>query len=160
MFLSFSFGGDFRHKMGNENSTPAPPRPANKLSKPRTNSSLPLRSPVPNSRRNSNLKESVSAFSKGQQSSLSVDNVVVDEDARKGGREAPNKERKRMSIFRSKSSQARVSQLEIPRSHDIEFLDESPVRSSEAVVAEQWSRNSSVVEFQQQQHYNHAPMQR
>jgi hypothetical protein len=138
--------------MGNEQSVPVPRRPANKLSKPKTNS----RTPVILSRRNSVVTEVGS--SKPQYSSLSVDVLVVGEPGRKRDESTS---RKRMSIFRSKSSQPKIaSQLEISSGVNIEYLNESPVRSP-APNADSWSRNSSVVELkqQQQQHYN-APVQR
>lgn len=106
--------------MGNEQSVPAPHRrPANKLSKPRTNSSAPIpKSPIPNSRQNSSLFLDSVGSSKVQTSSLSV-NL----DGQTG-----KKKEKRTSIFRSKSSQAKVPQLEITNSANIDYLNDSPQR--------------------------------
>jgi len=139
--------------MGNEQSAPAPRRPGNKLSKPKTNSSLPIRpTPAAENRRSSVVNEV--GISKIQYSSLSVD-AVVSEAGGKG--DEPTK-KKRMSIFRSRSSLARASQLDIASGVNIEYLNESPTRSP-AVGTDEWSRNSSVVDFKQQQYYN-APPQR
>lgn len=134
--------------MGNEQSVPEPRRPANKLSKPRTNSSVPptSRTPAGINRRNSTLGNV--GISSVQHSSVSVD-AVVGEAGRGRTKEVPA-QRKRMSLFRSRSSQAK-SQMDITNGVEIDYLNESPVRSPV-----QWSRNSSVVELKREC----APVQR
>ena len=141
--------------MGNEQSVPEPRRPANKLSKPRTSSSVPptSRAYAGINRRNSTLDNV--GISSVQHSSLSVD-AVAGEAGRGRTREVPT-QRKRMSIFRSKSSQAR-SQLDITNGVHIDYLNESPVRSPVDGL-DRWSRNSSAVELKREPQWA-APAQR
>lgn len=136
--------------MGNEQSAPAPRGPRNKLSKPRTNSSTNTansKSPGPPSRRNSQLNDV--GISNNRYSTMSLD-VDIGEVGEKRSAEP---QRKRMSIFRSKSSQAKVQQLEINSAVDIKYLE----------PADRWSRsnsrsNSVTEELRDQRHYS-APMQ-
>lgn len=103
--------------MGNGQSAEAPRRPANKLSKPRTNSSANPSSAKsgPESRRGS---QSTVALN-GSRYSL---NVVEGKDANsEAGRE--EKKEKRRSYFRSKSAQPKESRLDIQNGANIDFLD-------------------------------------
>lgn len=121
--------------MGNEQSTPAPRGPRNKLSKPRTNSSAnasSLKIGVTPSRRNSQSEHV--GISNNRYSSISVD-MVTSEAAEK--QPEGRAQRKRSIIFRSRSAQPKVQQLDIGSAADIDFI-ESPV--------EGWSRRNSVIE--------------
>jgi hypothetical protein len=134
--------------MGNEQSAPAPRGPRNKLTKPRTNSSTNTtngKGSAPSSRRNSH--SNLVGISNKRYSTVSVDRVVGEAGAKKRDESTS---RKRMSIFRSKSSQPKVQQLDIASAADIDYLDPSP----------EWSRNNSVTEdLREQRHYS-APLER
>lgn len=56
----------------------------------------------------------------------------------------PEKKR-RMSLFRSKSSQAKIQQLDMSNGGNIENLPEPPVRKSVLRIPERWSRSNSLV---------------
>jgi hypothetical protein len=136
--------------MGTEQSAPAPRGPRNKLSKPRTNSSANTansKSPGPPSRRNSQLNDV--SISNNRYSTMSLD-VVIGEV---GEKRIEEPQRKRMSIFRSKSSQTKVQQLEINSAANIDYLES----------ADRWSRinsrSNSVTEDLREQRHNSAPMQ-
>ncbi|KAH8594066.1 hypothetical protein B0O99DRAFT_595778 [Bisporella sp. PMI_857] len=133
--------------MGNEQSAPGPRRQANRLSKPRTHSTaVPSnsRSPNPSSRRNSILQD---VDNSNRFSTLPV------EEPRVKTVEEPKK--KRLSLFRSKSSQSKDSQLDIKNGVHIDYLGETPVRA----VATNWSRTNSMVEYDRDTHYS-APIPR
>ncbi|TVY56189.1 hypothetical protein LCER1_G002504 [Lachnellula cervina] len=111
--------------MGQEQSAPAPRRATNKLSKPRTNSSGNLISKIPGpppSRQNSQSNNGSPA--KSRNSLLLPDTIVGEVEEKKEG-----KSRKRMSLFRSKSSraQAKLKTLEVDTGVEREFVDPSPV---------------------------------
>ena len=128
--------------MGNEQSTPAPRRPTNKLSKPKTNSSTntpTTKTSQPPSRRNS-LLGNVGRLS-NKQSTLSVDAI--------DGEERQQKQRKRMSMFRSKTSQP--AQLEIKSGVEIDHIDQSPVK--------RLSLNNSAINLERERHHS-APVER
>lgn len=87
--------------MGNEQSVPAPSRPANKLSKPRTNNNssanLLNTKSAPPSRRNSIISTTASP----NKSRFSLVPALGPEDEKK----KREKQKKRRSLFRSKSAQ-------------------------------------------------------
>ena len=98
----------------------APRRPPNRLSKPRTNSSaniLNLKTTGSLSRRNSELSNAAKRYS-----TVSVDVV----DAEEAETREPT-QRKRMSLFRSKSMQPKSEPLQIDTGVDVEFLERSPI---------------------------------
>jgi hypothetical protein len=117
--------------MGNEQSTPTPRGgPRHKLTKPRTNSSANasnVKGSAPPSRRNSQSNHV--GISNNTYSTLSVDKVVREA----GEKRDESKQRKRMSIFRSKSSQPKVQQLDIGSAANINYLEQSPL--------DNWTRN-------------------
>lgn len=91
--------------MGNEQSAPTPRRPQNKLSKPRTNNNLTsnllnIKTSNPTTRQNS-----VSTNASPTKTRYSV--IPIEEFVREAGekRKEETTQRKRMSIFRSKSAQ-------------------------------------------------------
>ena len=99
---------------------PPPRRPPNKLSKPRTNSStnlLNLKTTGPPSRRNSKLNDGAHGYS-----TVSVDLVGGEESERR-----ESTQRKRMSMFRSKSAQPKSEPLQIHSGVHIDFWERSPV---------------------------------
>ncbi|KAG0645091.1 hypothetical protein D0Z07_9101 [Hyphodiscus hymeniophilus] len=127
--------------MGNGQSAEAPRRPPNRLSKPRTNSSTNLLNlkPGPPSRRNSQVINV-----KGR-SNVSVDVIAV-EDVEKG----ESKQKKRMSLFRSKSAQPTSEPLQIDTGVDIDFLDRTSV--------DDWSTGRSVTNEKSIQQYHIPPV--
>ena len=106
--------------MGNGQSVEAPRRPPNRLSKPRTNSSTNLLNMAkpsgPPSRRNSQLNDAK------RYSAMTAD-VVADEQID----ERSPRQKKRRSMFRSKSAQPKSEPLQIDTGVNIDFLDRSPV---------------------------------
>ena len=54
--------------------------------------------------------------------------------------------KKRMSLFRSRSSQTKVKQLDITSGVEIEQLSETPVRKPVLKLPERWSRSNSLVD--------------
>lgn len=137
--------------MGNEQSTPTPRGPRNKLSKPRTNSSINasnVRGSVsaPPSRRNSQSNHVATSYTGVVNDTYSIlsGEAVVGNDGEKKRGEPTSK--KRMSIFRSKSSQAKVQQLDIGSAADIEYLDQG---------SENWTRRTPVTEdLKENRHYS------
>lgn len=126
--------------MGNEQSTPAPRGPRNKLSKPRTNSSVNTpnsKTPGILSRRNSQAEHV--GVANNRYSTASVAAVVGEAGER---RPEENTQRKRRSLFRSKSAQPNTQQLDIGSGVNIEYL-ESPTVG--------WSRTNSVIEEPREQ---------
>lgn len=113
--------------MGNEQSAPAPRRPPNKLSKPRTNNStanlLETKKLPPPSRRNSistNASPTKERWSRPPGDVLAGEAVPVEE----------SKPKKRLSLFRSKSAQPQSkSTISLPLDTGIEsqFVTPSPV---------------------------------
>ncbi|KAH6665178.1 hypothetical protein B0J14DRAFT_492552 [Halenospora varia] len=108
--------------MGNEQSAPTPRR-ANKLSKPRTNSSGNLLNTSPPGLQVRQESQSpASSPTKSRYSLVSVDGSGDTENER-------DKKTKRRSLFRSRSSQTktRARQLEINTGINFEFVEPSPV---------------------------------
>ena len=108
--------------MGNEQSVPAPRKGQNKLSKPRTNSTGNiLNTAVPNipSRQNSQSNDSP------RRSRYSMFSA---ESQGEHGDEGKQTNRKRRSIFRSRSSQTKSRMmLDIDPGVSIDFIDPAPV---------------------------------
>ena len=128
--------------MGNGQSAEAPRRPPNKLSKPRTNSTtnlLNLKTTGPPSRRNSKLNNGAHGYS-----TVSVDLVGGEESERR-----ESTQRKRMSMFRSKSAQPKSEPLQIDSGVYIDFLERSPV--------DNWSTRGSITHESPDQPYFAAP---
>lgn len=123
----------------------APRRPPNRLSKPRTNSStnlLNLKTTGSPSRRNSELNNAAKRYS-----TVSVDVVAAEESEK---RESTQK--KRMSMFRSKSVQPKSEPLQIDTGVNIDFLDRSPV--------DNWSTRGSIAHESPDQPYFAPPVER
>ncbi|PVH71287.1 hypothetical protein DL98DRAFT_107068 [Cadophora sp. DSE1049] len=116
--------------MGNEQSVPAPRRPPNKLSKPRTNNNssanLLNTKSAPPSRRNSIISTSASP----NKSRFSLVPGLVPEDEKK----KEEKQKKRRSLFRSKSAQPK-SQYQDAES-EVEDLPAEP----KTIDSRRWSR--------------------
>jgi hypothetical protein len=130
--------------MGQEQSAPAPRRgrAPNKLSKPRTNSSGNLISKIPGTPSRQNSQSNNASPIKSRQSLLLTDVVVG-----KAGEKKEEKQRKRMSLFRSKSSQAKSkSSLELDTTVERESVDPSPI---ERPVRRHSRANSVTFEDQQ-----------
>ena len=147
--------------MGNNQSAPAPRRPPNKLSKPRTNNNsstnlLNSKAPQATSRRNSQTNNGAVANNRYSTLSLPLD-VVVGEVAEKP-REEP--QRKRMSLFRSKSSQPKAQELGIDTGIERTFVDPSPVDRP----VQRWSRsersNSVTFELSADEQFYDPPAER
>jgi hypothetical protein len=146
--------------MGNTQSAPAPRRPPNKLSKPRTNNSstanLPsTKTPLVTGRHDSQSNHGFASVSR--YSIVSVDGVVG--NASEKLRE--ESQRKRMSLFRSNSSQPKILQeLEIDTGVERGFVDPSPVDRP----VHSWSRSersySETFEFPTDQPYYNPPAER
>ena len=134
--------------MGNGQSVETPRRAPNRLSKPRTNNSnsttnlLNLKSAGPPSRRDSELKNGASRYT-----AVPADAVVGEENERRESRQ-----KKRMSMFRSKSAQPKAEPLQINTGVDIEFLERSPV--------DNWSTRGSITHESPDQPYFAAPEER
>ena len=129
--------------MGNEESTLAPRAPRNKLSKPRTNTSVNnpiLKAPGVRSRRRNSQPEHGAIPSYGF-STMSLD--AVNDEAGEKRRRDPR--RKRTSIFRSRSTQPKVPPLEIGNAASIENID---------CPKEGWSRRSSILETSDDGHHS------
>lgn len=111
--------------MGQEQSAPAPRRgkASNKLSKPRTNSSGNLISKVPGTPSRQNSQSRNASPTKSRHSLLPADDVVGEAREKK-----EQKTRKRMSLFRSRSSQAKSkSTLDFNTGVEREFVEPNPV---------------------------------
>lgn len=133
--------------MGNEQSAPAPRGPRNKLSKPRTNSSANTSNSKGSgvtSRRNSQ-SEHVEVPS-NRYSTISVDAVVGE-----AGEKQRDPQRKRTSMFRSRSTQPKTQQLDIGSAANIDYI-ESP--------KEGWSRRNSVIQDAGEHRHYSVPVQR
>ncbi|TVY81337.1 hypothetical protein LSUE1_G004240, partial [Lachnellula suecica] len=140
--------------MGQEQSAPSPRR-QNKLSKPRTNSSGNLISKIPGtpSRQNSQSNNNASP-------TKSRNNLLLSNDAGIGeaGEKKEEKQRKRMSLFRSKSSQAKsVIPPEFDTTVQTNFVDPSPV---ELPVRRHSRTNSVTFEEQATEVYQSRPTNR
>ena len=107
--------------MGNGQSAEAPRRPPNKLSKPKTNVTtttlLNLKTAGPPTHRNSQLNDGANKYS----------TVFIDAEAKEEHENRESKQKKRMSMFRSKSAQPKAEPLQINTGVDIEYLDRSPM---------------------------------
>jgi hypothetical protein len=122
--------------MGNEQSAPAPRRATNKLSKPRTNNStanlLDTKKPLITSRRNSistNASPTKECWSRSPGDILAGEAVQVEE----------TKQRKRRSLFRSKSTQPQSKStigLGLDTGSTSQFVEPSPVEQP----VHRWSR--------------------
>ncbi|KAG4444035.1 hypothetical protein IFR05_000495 [Cadophora sp. M221] len=116
--------------MGNEQSVPAPRRPPNKLSKPRTNNNssanLLNTKSAPQSRRNSIISTSASPI----KSRHSIVPVVPPED----GKKKEEKQKKRRSLFRSKSAQPKNQYADAES--EVEDLQADP----STIESRRWSR--------------------
>lgn len=123
--------------MGNTQSAEAPRKPPNRLSKPRTNSSTPnlLITKTPSASRRNSLSSNVSPPN-NPYSTASVVEPAVSEAPEKVVKDEL-KQRKRTSIFRSKSAQEHVPQMEIVRAGQSDFPEPLPV--------ERFTRSSSRV---------------
>jgi len=137
--------------MGNEQSAPAPRAPRNKLSKPRTNSSANTSgsksSGISKTQGRRNSQSDHVGISNNRYSTVSVDAVFGGAGEK---RRDESTRRKRMSIFRLKSSQAKIQQLEVGSGVSIDYLDPE----------DRWSRSNSVTEdLRDQRHYS-APVER
>ncbi|KAH7311121.1 hypothetical protein BKA65DRAFT_163961 [Rhexocercosporidium sp. MPI-PUGE-AT-0058] len=119
--------------MGNEQSVPAPRRPQNRLSKPRTNNNssanLLNTKSAPPSRRNSIISISASPT----KSRYSIVPVLVPEEKKKEEKKE-EKRKKRRSLFRSKSAQPK-SQYRDAES-EVEDVSADP----SAIGSRRWSR--------------------
>jgi len=140
--------------MGNEQSTPTTRR-QNRLSKPRTNTTQVTGTPLrPNELA---TRDSVvlqlegdglgnhrysSAASQAAISPAIPDVYIQDPMSHVV---VPEK-KKRMSLFRSKSSQAKIQQLDIANGVEIDRLNETPVRKPILKMPERWSRSNSLVD--------------
>jgi len=136
--------------MGNEQSAPAPRGARNRLSKPRTNSSTNTsnsRNSAPPTRRNSQSNNV--GISNNRYSTVSLD--VVGAEAGERRWDQP-RHRKRMSMFRSKSTQPQVQELRIGSGVNIDSIDKIPV--------ERESKRSSIVEDPRDQWQYNAPVER
>jgi len=109
--------------MGQEQSVPAPRRAPNKLSKPRTNTTGNLISKIPGTPSRQNSQSNNASPTKSKQS------LLFPADVGEAVEKKEEKPRKRMSLFRSKSSQAKERQLELQLDTGVarEFVDPSPV---------------------------------
>ncbi len=124
--------------MGNEQSAPTPRRPANKLSKPRTNNHsnpnlLDRRASAPASRRNS-ISTNDSPI-KTRDSAIPVD--ALGAEAVEGRKE--QRTRRRMSLFRSKSAKPQSRQEEATIEQDRSSVEPSPIEPTH-----RWSREPRV----------------
>lgn len=122
--------------MGNGQSAEAPRRPPNKLSKPRTNSSMSLlnsKSTGPPSRRDSHMTTAAN-----RQGKISL--VVVAEE--KEQRES--KQKKRLSIFRSKSAQPTSQSLQTKPEHS-QIDTGVNIEPFERSSVDNWSRRGSII---------------
>ncbi|KAG9241523.1 hypothetical protein BJ878DRAFT_482859 [Calycina marina] len=131
--------------MGNEQSTPATRR-QNRLSKPRTNTTT-----VPTTRPTVQLNRRDSVLQQdgvGNRYSVISNVAVVSQAEPDIEDENVVHEKKRMSLFRSKSSQARASlqQLSIGSGVGIEHLNETPIRKPGIRVPERLSKGNSLVD--------------
>ncbi len=129
--------------MGNEQSVPAPRRPPNKLSKPRTNNNsnanlLPTRASAPPSRRNS-IATSVSPTK--NRHSVVPPEVLIGEAVDKP-KEEPLK--KRLSLFRSKSAQPKTTKHDADSEVDKGSVEPSPIEQSHRWARQPVSRRNSV----------------
>lgn len=146
--------------MGNNQSAEAPRKPPNRLSKPRTNTSGSTHGSTPSllapklaaaSRRNSQTRHEPNPNDRYSRaySVISPVEAIVDEAGEQRGRGVQT-QWKRLSIFRSKSAQPTVPQLDIVSGVNIEYTDATPVdryrRSSLIHAAPEYrhSRSSSV----------------
>lgn len=115
--------------MGNEQSVPAPRRPQNRLSKPRTNNNssanLLNTKSAPQSRRNSIISTSASPI----KSRHSIVPVLAPEEPKK-----EEKQKKRRSLFRSKSAQPKPQCPEA--GSEVEDVSVEPP----TIEARRWSR--------------------
>ncbi|KAG9233745.1 hypothetical protein BJ875DRAFT_511365 [Amylocarpus encephaloides] len=134
--------------MGSEQSAPTPRRGQNKLSKPRTNSSANLLKDVPKIP----SRESSQNTTSPRRSRYSL---FSDDSQRGHGDEGKETRRRRRSIFRSKSSQARNRVLEINSGVDTEFVNPSPVdKPACRVDAEFFVKSSPDLQAQNRQIFN------
>jgi hypothetical protein len=132
--------------MGQEQSVPAPRRAQNKLSKPRTNSSGNLISKIPGTPSRQNSQSNNGSPTKSRQS------LLFPADVSEAGEKKEEKQRKRMSLFRSKSSQAKEKKFELEVDTGVErvFVDPSPV---ERPVRRHSRANSVTFEEQAEENY-------
>jgi hypothetical protein len=148
--------------MGNEQSAPAPRRPPNKLSKPRTNNNstanlLDTKKPPIASRRNAvstNASPTKERWSRSPGDVLAGEAVQVEE----------TKQRKRMSLFRSKSTQPQSKStigLGLDTGIASQFVEPSPVEQP----VQRWSRlpresgNSEGFDMHAEEAYREQPVQ-
>lgn len=133
--------------MGQEHSVPAPRRVPNRLSKPKTNTTGNMISklPGPPSRQGSQSNNSSPVNTRH---SFWYNEAVVGE----AQKPKPEKQRKRMSLFRSKSSQAKQQNLTVDIGIEREFVDPSPVEKPVPARRHSKSRPSSVATIEEHSH--------
>ena len=128
--------------MGQEQSVPAPRRPPNRLSKPRTNSSTANLLSRSNLQLDAKDTQVNNGFASSRYSVLPVDQAAGDRIKD----EKQYKQNKRRSLFRSKSSQEK-EQLNLETEVESTFEDPSPLdRPLPRYQQQAWSRNNSITE--------------